>query len=69
MLCKIIGHKIDKRFTDSGYVICQRCGAHEYYDHDKYNRWSLVSKIEYIIYKLKEKMINILYKPNKELPF
>lgn len=39
------------------------------YDHDKYNRWSLVSKIEYIIYKLKEKMINILYKPNKELPF
>ena len=30
--CKLIGHRCDERYTDGGYAICLRCGAHAYYD-------------------------------------
>lgn len=29
--CRLFGHKKSK-FTDSGYIVCERCGMHEYYD-------------------------------------
>lgn len=43
-ICKHIGHR-ELEFTDSGYAICARCGAHSYYDYHKYTwgwySWSL----------------------------
>ena len=29
---KILGHKVDLGYTDSGYMVCKRCQMHEYYD-------------------------------------
>lgn len=37
-LCFLFGHKISKT-TDSGYCICERCVAHEYYDREYSNDW------------------------------
>jgi len=34
-LCsRIVGHKVDISKTDSGYLYCQKCNSHEYYDND-----------------------------------
>lgn len=29
---KILGHNVNLGHTDSGYLVCERCGMHEYYD-------------------------------------
>lgn len=31
--CFFLGHKIDDKFTDSGYYVCERCGMHEYWNN------------------------------------
>lgn len=37
-LCKLIGH--DVTFCDGPYPVCNRCGAHAYYDsYDFYIEW------------------------------
>jgi len=41
-ICRHIGHTA-KRF-DSGYAICDRCGAHEFYDAERFD-WEWYSAI------------------------
>lgn len=59
-LCsKILGHKVDLVYTDSGYLVCKRCQMHEYYDANfnspalflipKRVKWWIIEK--YKIYK------------------
>lgn len=36
--CWLFGHKI-QNFTDSGYNLCKRCNAHQYYDVELTNKW------------------------------
>lgn len=39
--CKLFGHTHYRDFTDSGYQICSKCGAHEYYDNNEIsNQWN-----------------------------
>ena len=46
--CKLFGHKPED-FTDSGYLVCSRCKAHEYYDHDKWFNYGFVPRLPRII--------------------
>jgi len=34
IICRLLGHKTTKDYNDSGYLICRRCGSHEYYHYD-----------------------------------
>lgn len=36
LLCRLFGHKRSK-FTDSNFVVCQRCGMHQYWDQPKFD--------------------------------
>ncbi|RPJ55930.1 MAG: hypothetical protein EHM12_11220 [Dehalococcoidia bacterium] len=50
--CKIFHHKTSN-FTDSGYYVCERCGAHEYYDNEKWSlNYSVLGKIIIVISKI-----------------
>ncbi len=33
VICILLGHKTDKDYNDSGYLICKRCQSHEYYHY------------------------------------
>lgn len=48
LLCRIIGHKHSPQDTDSGYLYCKRCGAHEYYDASEYHRMTLIDTPKYV---------------------
>ena len=74
LLCRIFDHKPED-FTDSGYMICKRCGAHEYYDNDKYHLFYSLSGIKtYCISQFQWFIKKYIYRidmflhPNK-LPF
>lgn len=47
IICKILGHKIDKMHNDSGCFFFKRCGSHEYYDD-----WTNKDKLGFIVFPL-----------------
>jgi len=48
-ICKnILGHKTSTEYTDSGYLICERCGSHEYYDFPMFNSLPLIYIPRYV---------------------
>jgi hypothetical protein len=67
---RIIGHKVDLSKTDSGYLYCQRCGSHEYYDND-FNVFALFLLPLYIRRYINIKISDYKYNrdKNNQLPF
>ena len=55
--CWLLGHK-ESKVTDSGFPICERCGAHSYWDMEI---WSKGSYFLQKFYLLKIKIGNIRY--------
>lgn len=47
VICWLFGHKISET-TDSGYLICDRCKKHEYYDLSFYNGMPFHKAYRYI---------------------
>jgi len=67
LFCKYIaGHKTDVDFNDSGYLICKRCGAHEYYDYPMFNSLPLIYIPRYLFRKLIKLFMNLKEKFNKK---
>ena len=67
-ICFLFWHKTSK-FNDSGYLICDRCGKHEYWDGDFYNGLVILKAYNYIksiLFKV-ESWYKIKYK--NQLPF
>lgn len=76
--CVLIGHKTDKDYNDSGYLVCKRCGAHEYWDNicgaATTNRWQEAGYLFYPILWIKWKLFDLkfwwIYSIKKQqLPF
>ena len=70
-LCaRVFGHKVDLSQTDSGYLFCQRCGSHEYYDND-FKALALFRIPIYIRRYINIKISDYKYRRNKDnqLPF
>jgi len=68
-ICRLIGHKVDDNYTDSGTYICKRCKSHAYYDYDrdKWDKDPLLFIIRNKILRLKDKYT--FWKERKGLPF
>jgi hypothetical protein len=72
-ICLCVGHK-NSDFTDSGYQVCKRCGAHEYWDCDMYNRkWIragyVVRPFLWIRWKCRKLLYSWKYRNENILPF
>ena len=78
ILCFLFGHKISKT-TDSGYHICNRCEAHEYYDREYSTNWDNSGwiwakplfwiKYKLFILKLSYRYLKFRYLGKDNLPF
>ena len=66
----ITGHQTSDDFNDSGYLICKRCGAHEYYDYPMFNSVPLLYVPRYL-FRLSIKLYNNLKSKfiKKDQPF
>ncbi len=71
LLCRIIGHKHSPLDTDSGYLYCKRCNAHEYYDASEYHRATLIDTPKYVWWWITKFYYKYKYrsKPDDTLPF
>lgn len=74
LLCKLIGHVAHPDITDSGYTVCLRCYAHEYYQSPEWQyTWSILGKIVYPYFVIKNWIQKIYYnikvKFDDEIPF
>lgn len=70
IICKLIGHKTDKDYNDSGYLICKRCQSHEYYDD--WTTKDVIGIIRFPFWRLKLKIRHKIYIwkcDRKGLPF
>lgn len=77
--CNLIGHKTDKDYNDSGYLVCKRCGSHQYYDNNSgagiTNRWQESGYLFYPIFWIKWQLFDLKlwwsykFNNNKNLPF
>ena len=69
LTCYIFGHKIAK-YTDSGYLFCERCDKHEYYDDCEIYHTGIIKRIINLI-KYPINNVNCWYKTHikNELPF
>ncbi len=59
IICRLFGHKTDKRYNDSGWDLCTRCSEHEYYN-DWTNR-DRVGIIRFPIRRLRSRIENRIY--------
>lgn len=78
IICKLVGHKTTPGYNDSGFLICHRCGSHEFYHHCDgiwlggglllrpyyFFRWVFYQKV---YYPMKHLIHDMFYKDN--LPF
>jgi hypothetical protein len=65
---KILGHKVDLGYTDSGYMVCKRCKMHEYYDSN-FNSPALFLISKRIKWWIFEKYKDYKQSQSNELPF
>lgn len=67
----IAGHKVTD--YDSGHEICGRCGAHGYYNFDKYEKVALFEIPQWLYWKIAIHVHSLIYrlkhKDEDELPF
>ena len=70
IICILFDHKV--AYNDSGYDVCGRCGAHEYYnsacsgEHDFPNTWDRAGYLVRPFYSFKWKL-NIFFWEIKKL--
>jgi len=71
-VCKVFGHKV--KHYDDRYPICERCGAHGYYDAEQYE-WKWHSFAFRALWRLRgfprrlKQAIGDKFKPIDEIPF
>ena len=65
---KILGHKVNMGYTDSGYYVCERCGMHEYYDTN-FNSPALFLIPKCVKWWIIEKYRDYKRSKSNELPF
>lgn len=77
-ICILFGHKI--AYNDSGYDVCGRCGAHEYYNSvyinnpDFPNTWDRAGYLVKPFYLFKDKLEEFIWRTRnllrkEDLPF
>jgi len=70
-ICKyIFGHKTSTDYNDSGYLICKRCGSHEFYDYPMFNSVPLFYVPKYLFRLISNKCQTLkINNNNNTLPF
>jgi len=75
-VCKWLGHKTSKEYTESGFLVCKRCCSHEYHNSDEWQRvgilkrpWWYVLRFSHIVNQKRRDLINRIRYGKSDLPF